>query len=217
MTGFDSIIFDLDGTLIDGSADIAAALNAALDSHGHGRVTVEQVAAALGGGPRKLVEKCLAASRTTVSGNTFEKILTAYSTNYLARPADRTVLLDTAGTVLTSLQERGVRLGVCTNKRTAIAESVLETLGVRNCFDAVIGSDTVAAPKPHPAHLLETIAAMGIGGSRVLYVGDTAIDEATATGAGIPYAHMSWGESDVSADFVLTSFNDLFPITTPER
>lgn len=217
MTDFHSVVFDLDGTLIDGSPDIAAALNEALRPHGPGRVSVEQVAAALGGGPRKLVEKCLIAAEIAVSDSTLEHIVSAYTANYIAAPADRTVLLDTAQSVLTSLCADGVRLGICTNKRTGIAEVVLDRLGVRRRFDAIVGSDIASAAKPDPAHLLETIDAMGVSATGVLYVGDTAIDRVAALEAGIPYAHMRWGESGVPADYTLTSFDDLLLIITPER
>jgi len=209
---FTTVVFDLDGTLIDGSEDIADALNKALAQHATGQVTTEQVAAALGGGPRVLVEKCLAAAEITTTEETLDAILTDYSTNYVAAPANKTRLFDTADDVLPELRRRGIVLGICTNKRTAITELVLTKLAIRDYFGAVIGSDTASRTKPNPAHLIETAQALGVPLDDVLYVGDTTIDSATASAAGVAYAHVAWGQPAIDTEYPLTSFDDLLAL-----
>ena len=209
---FASVIFDLDGTLIDSSEDIARALNKAIASYGAGGVTQQHVAQALGGGPRILVEKCLAAANITVTDAQLEDILRDYSRNYMAAPAERTRLLDTAGPVIRRLHDRGIAIGVCTNKRTAIAVEVLRALGLTDLIGAVIGTDATSAPKPHPQHLIDTAAALHVSPASVLYVGDTAIDRHTAAAAGVTYAHVAWGEPGSPSDIRLGSFDDLLAI-----
>jgi phosphoglycolate phosphatase len=210
---FTSVIFDLDGTLVDSTEDIAAALNKALAAHTGATVSPQQVAHALGGGPRTLVEKCLAGAGVDVPSHVVENILGDYSANYIARPVVRTRLLDSAGEVIRTLDERGVRMGVCTNKRTAIAKQVLEALGLTEFIGAVVGSDATASPKPDPRHLIDTAEALAVPAESVLYVGDTAIDARTSAAAGIAYGHVAWGQAGIDADFSLESFDDLLHIT----
>jgi phosphoglycolate phosphatase len=210
-TKFTAVVFDLDGTLVDSSEDIAAAMNEALSSHGDHRVTVRQVADALGGGPRALVEQCLRVAGLPVTAPIVDDVLRTYSERYRANPARKTRLIDTAAAVLAELDARGIQLGVCTNKRTPIAHAVLDALGLGKIIGAVIGSDATDGPKPDPRHLTDTIAALGAP-SAVLYVGDTDIDRDTAAAAGIRYAHVSWGHPDIAADFRLDSFDDLLAL-----
>jgi phosphoglycolate phosphatase len=211
--GFGAVVLDLDGTLVDSSADIADAMNHALTAHGIGAVTAGQVAAALGGGPTILVEKCLAAAGSASDDpDLVASVLDAYSERYRAHPATYTTVFDTASAVLPALHARGVLIGVCTNKRTAIAEAVLDAVGLSSIIGAVVGSDTTPTPKPQPGHLTDTVTALGAGDRRVLYVGDNDIDRRTAAAAGVTYAQVEWGHADVPADYHLTSFDDLLTI-----
>lgn len=210
---FGAVVLDLDGTLVDSSADIADAMNHALRAHGIPSITAEQVAAALGGGPTILVEKCLTAAGLSADDPALvDSVLDAYSQRYRAHPAARTQVFDTAATVLPALHARGVLIGVCTNKRTLIAEAVLDAVGLSALIGAVVGSDTTRTPKPLPGHLTDTVTALGADGRRVLYVGDTDIDQRTAAAAGVTYAQVAWGHPDVAADYHLTSFDDLLSI-----
>lgn len=212
-SGFGAVVLDLDGTLVDSSPDIADAMNHALRANGVGQVTAADVAAALGGGPRILVQQCLGAAGHAVEDPALvDAVLEAYSTRYKAYPAVRTTVYDTAATVLPLLRERGILIGVCTNKRTLIAHAVLEGVGLAPLIGAVIGSDTTPTPKPLPGHLTDTVAALGAGDRPVLYVGDTDIDRTTAQAAGIAYAHVAWGHPGVPADIALASFDDLLAI-----
>lgn len=210
---FGAVVLDLDGTLVDSSADIADAMNHALRAHGIPSVTAEQVATALGGGPTILVEKCLsAAGRAPDDPALVASVLEVYSDRYRAHPATYTRVFDTAAAVLPALRARGVLIGVCTNKRTAIAEAVLDAVGLSSIIGAVVGSDTTPTPKPQPGHLTDTVTALGADDRRVLYVGDTDIDRRTATSAGVTYAHVAWGHPDVPAAHYLISFDDLLSI-----
>ncbi|NKX54402.1 HAD family hydrolase [Arthrobacter mobilis] len=212
MADITAVIFDLDGTLVDGSADIADAMNKALMKAGAEPVTTEQVASYLGGGPRILVEKCLGTHRARLSKDAVQEVLEDYSAYYRAKPASKTLLLDTAATAIPKLIDAGVRVGICTNKRTAIAQEVLEAFGLDKFIGAIIGSDLAEAPKPSPRHLLNTVSALQVDPAGTLYVGDTHIDSAAASAAGIAYAHVGWGEDNVPARHRLKTFDDLFSI-----
>lgn len=212
MTETTAVIFDLDGTLVDGSADIADAMNKALAKIGAPPVTLGQVASYLGGGPRILVEKCLGTRGQDLVDHEIDTVLADYSAHYRANPAVKTVLLDTAAAMIPKLSNSGLKIGICTNKRTAIAHQVLAALGLDDYVDAVIGSDLAEAAKPDPRHLLQTVSALGTEPAKVLYVGDTIIDSTTAAAAGVTYAHVAWGDENVPAQHLLNTFDDLISI-----
>ena len=207
-----AIVFDLDGTLVDATPDIAAALSVAVGPLGAGPVTPEQVEPLLGSGPRSLVLGCLRLLGLPEDADQVESVMRAYTAAYVAAPAARTQPIDTAATVLRTLSESGARLGVCTNKRTAIAEEVLRHLGMLEFLTAVVGSDAMPYPKPDPRHLLHTLTLLDADPAEALYVGDTLVDAQTARAAGVRYAHVAWGRDGVEADLVLGTFDDLIAI-----
>jgi phosphoglycolate phosphatase len=164
----------------------------------------------LGGGPRVLVAKALEALDFTPSEAELDALLERYSAEYRARPSERTAFFADAARALPRLRDRGLLLGVCTNKRTDIAEQVLGHLGVRELFGAVIGSDLASRPKPDAAHLTETLAALGADAAGCLYVGDTEIDALTAKSAGVRYAHVDWGHQiDAPVAVRIREFSEL--------
>lgn len=220
-----SIVFDLDGTLVDSSPDIADALNRAFADLGVRQLTPPEVLAMLGGGPRVLVAKALAAvggasegaaaeeaEEEEIDEATIDRLVETYSACYRAEPAARTTFFSDAAEALPALRARGIQLGICTNKRADIAQQVLEQLGVRQLFGAIVGSDTATASKPDPAHLSETIAGLGTDPAACLYVGDTDIDARTAAAAGVRYLHVDWGHDlgDTGLPFTeIRSFGEL--------
>ena len=211
-TTFSAVVFDLDGTLVDSSEDIADALNHAIAVVSDRRVTPSAVVAAFGEGPRVLVEKCLQSIGLTPSAAQVDRVLADYSARYAAYPVEKTKLLDTAAAVLPVLHGRGVAIGVCTNKLTLIARALIDRLGLAPVVGAVIGCDATAHPKPDPRHVTETVVALGADATDALYVGDTNIDQVAAAAAGMPYAHVAWGHEGVPADFQIESFDDLLTI-----
>lgn len=204
-----SIVFDLDGTLVDSSPDIAAALNAAFADLGVRELSAPEVLAMLGGGPRILVAQALTSLGVTLDDATLDARVESYSAHYRAAPAARTVCFADAAKALPELHAKGIKLGICTNKRTDIADQVLTHLGLREVFGAVIGSDLASAPKPNPAHLLETLQILDTDPSDCIYVGDTSIDAAAAAGAGVRYVHVSWGHQLESPVQQIVSFAEL--------
>jgi phosphoglycolate phosphatase len=210
---FDVVAFDLDGTLADTAADLAAALNHALRRLGRPEVPAADVRHLVGHGARALLRRGLAAS-----GDASESLVEAgfpiFIDYYSANICRGTRPYPGVEAALDALREAGAKLAVCTNKAERLTGLLLDALGWKGRFDAVVGGDTLAARKPDPAPLLEAVARAG-GGSAA-FVGDSIIDAETARAAGLPFVAVSFGFSDrpveaLGADAVIDRYDELLP------
>ncbi|MCF6423628.1 MULTISPECIES: HAD family hydrolase [Amycolatopsis] len=186
-----AVVLDLDGTLVDSAPDIARALTSALTAHGLPGIDADRVRGLLGGGAAELVRGTLDAvgGDPALAG----PVLAAYSSAYRAEPAAATTVHADAHEALQALRHKGIRIGVCTNKRTGLSHDVLAATGLAPLVDVVVGIDAVPAGKPDPGHLEAALTALDVSPADALYVGDTGIDALTAQRAGVPYRHVSWG------------------------
>lgn len=209
-----AIVLDLDGTLVDSAADIAAALSDVFAAAGLPRVSSDAVAGALGYGALKLVRTVL----TTVDPEgaaddaLVRELLGRYLTRYAADPARFTTVYADGVEALTRLHEAGVRLGVCTNKDTGLSQSVLGAVGLDGVIDVVLGRDSAPHPKPDPRHLLDVLERLGVAADQAVYVGDNPIDVAVARGAGTSYRHVAWGVPVADDVVLLHRFGDLLAL-----
>jgi phosphoglycolate phosphatase len=210
---FDVVAFDLDGTLADTAADLAAALNHALAGLGRPQVPAEEVRHLVGHGARALLRRGLAASGDA-SEDLVEEGFPLFIDHYAANICRGTRPYPGIETALDALHQAGARLAVCTNKVERLTHLLLDALGWRDRFDAVVGGDTLAVRKPDPAPLLEAVARAG--GGRAAFVGDSIIDADTARAARLPFVAVSFGFSDrpvdaLGADAVIDRYEDRLP------
>jgi phosphoglycolate phosphatase len=208
---FDTIAFDLDGTLADTAPDLAAVLNHVLRELGRPEVPEGSVRHLVGHGARALLRRGLAES-----GEAPEELVEAgfplYLDYYAANICRGTKPYPGVEAALDRLKAGGARLAICTNKIERLTHLLLDALGWAGRFDAVVGGDTLAVRKPDPAPLREAIARAG--GGRAAFVGDSITDADTARAAGLPFVAVSFGFSDrpveaLGADAVIDHFENL--------
>lgn len=188
-----AVIFDLDGTLIDSAPDIHAAAAHMLTGLGAEALPLETVIGFIGNGTAKLVERCLKASDLPSEGPEFTAAHAAFLSEYLQNSTRLTALYPGVAGLLDLLRDKGIRLGICTNKPMGPTRAILAGLEIDDRFHTVIGGDSLAVRKPDPAPLLRCISEMGITPGDALYVGDTSVDYATARAAKVRFVYFEGG------------------------
>ena len=184
-----TLLLDLDGTLVNSLPDLAAAVNRLLGARGLAALPEAEVAAMVGDGVAKLVERAFAAR----GGMPDPGAVAEYAADYAAHSADATVAYPGVADALRALADDGWRLAVCTNKPEAAARRLLDALGLARWFAAIGGGDSFPVRKPDPRHLLATLEAAGGAPGRAVMAGDHANDVAAARGAGVPCIFAAWG------------------------
>jgi phosphoglycolate phosphatase len=176
------VVFDLDGTLVDSSGDLATAVRAALARVAPGRppLSLEQVRGFIGNGARALVERSLRAAGIEAAP---EAVLPVFLECYAERLLDTTGLYPGARAALAGLGE--TRLAVLTNKPGDLSRRLLEGLGLLGRFERVVGGDDMPRRKPDPMGLLWILGELGVAPERAVMVGDSAVDVRTGRGAGV--------------------------------
>ncbi len=212
-----TIVFDLDGTLVDTAPDLVRALNETLDLDGLPHMKLETVRALVGRGARTLIERAAALSGVTFSGERLDKLTAQFIDFYRADIARGSKPFPGVAEALKALMGLGAKVAVCTNKRTDLSVQLLEALEMAQYFSAIVGADAVADRKPHPDHYRAAVSRAGGVPRRSLMVGDTIADVAAARAAGAPCIVVAFGYSDVAAeslgaDVLLRHFSDLTPI-----
>ena len=188
----DTIIFDLDGTLVDTAGDLTASLNHVLGLMGRRPVPPESVRAMVGHGARKLLERGLAATGA-MTAEMVEAGVQPFLDHYAANIAVHSRPFAGVERALDRLEGQGLRLAVCTNKPERPARALLASLGLGDRFAAIGGGDSFPVRKPDPGHLLATIAAAGGTPETAVMVGDHRNDVRAAAGAGLPCIFAAWG------------------------
>ena len=191
-----TVVFDLDGTLADTSADLIAAANACLVDRGMGELLdpVGDALIAFHGG-----RAMLRAGYARMSGDMLlppgaeDEDYSRLLDHYAANIARHTVLYPGTEDALEQLAADGHILSVCTNKPQALAEELLQQLGIRHRFAALVGADTLPVRKPDPRPYVAAVERAGGTVAQSFLVGDTDTDRKTATAAGVRVALVAFG------------------------
>lgn len=183
-----SVVFDLDGTLIDSAPDLRAAVNLMLSEQGVEPFDMPSIISFIGNGLPNLVRLAMQARNLDMADH--DALTTSVLGHYQAGNSALTTLYPGARKALETLHGNGHALGLCTNKPIAPTREILQHFCLTGLFSAVFGGDSFASRKPHPDPLLATFNALGSSG---IYVGDSEVDAETAQNADIPFALFTEG------------------------
>ena len=206
-----SLFFDLDGTLLDSSGDIAAAANMVRAHLNQPPLPINEVGEGVGWGLAHLLRHVLPSALHHRMPEAREVFMASYSQRLLVDSAP----YEGAGVLLEALSTQAIPVGLVTNKPMAFVSPILEALGWR--FDVVVGGDSLKVRKPNPAPLLHALSVVGCEPEAALFVGDSEVDQAAALAAGVRFAAVGWGRVAPNAERVVPKLMALLEVPWARR
>jgi len=197
MTPPRTLVFDLDGTLVDTAPDLISALNHVLNREGLAPVPLASARTMIGAGARKLIERGLEVEGRVMGVEDIDRLTSNFIEFYAANIAVASRPFDGLEAALDDLEKQGFRFAVCTNKLEWLSKLLLDQLGLSARFAAICGADTFGVSKPDPMFLRETVARAGGQIATAIMVGDAGPDVGVARRAGIPVIGVEFGYTDV--------------------
>ena len=209
-----TIVFDLDGTLVDTAPDLISTLNFVLAGERLPPVAYDDARRMIGGGTRRMIERALIAQGRNVPGAELDRMFRIFIDHYGAHIADRSRPFPHLESVLQRFGGEGCRLAVCTNKLEWLSRRLLDALNLSRYFAAICGQDTFGIQKPDPQMLRLTIRRVGGEVQRAIMIGDSMTDVRTARAANVPVIAVDFGYSEVTpaaldADRLISSYTEL--------
>ncbi len=209
-----TLVFDLDGTLVDTAPDLMATLNVILAADGLRQVGLGEAKSMIGAGARALLERGYAANSAERTPAEFDRLFDRFLDHYTAHIADGSRPYPGVMAAIDRFSAAGWQIAVCTNKLEGLSRHLLRQLGIEGRFAAVGGGDTFAFKKPDGRALIETIRLAGGDATDAVMVGDSATDIDTARSAGIPVVAVDFGYTpipvqDLGPDRVISHFDQL--------
>jgi phosphoglycolate phosphatase len=211
---FDTIGFDLDGTLVDTAPDLCRAVNHALSTIGREPVSEDTTRNLIGGGTRAMLTRAIECTGGTIDDVTFERLYDALIAYYEGHISDRSAPYPGCLAALDALAARGCRLAVVTNKQERFARKLLDELGMTERFACILGGDTLGPGRSKPNRDMLDEALRLCGGGRFAMVGDSSFDVRAARAAVVPVVVLSIGYHDMpleqlGADALIEHFDAL--------
>lgn len=209
-----TVLFDLDGTLIDSAPDIAAAVNELLAIEKLSPLSVSAVRKMIGNGVAKLVERAFVASRYALTDIELDLRVAAMMKVYSRHLTNHTTLMPGALEAVSGLAAMGVKTAVVSNKPHSFTKQILDHFGFSPHLAAVQGAAPELLSKPAPDMLNAVLERLGISASQALFVGDSAVDSDAAKAALMPVVivHGGYGgtaHGNIRADAVCSTLFDL--------
>lgn len=211
-----TVVFDLDGTLIDTAPDLILATNHVLKAAAYQPVSHQFIRPVISFGARAMIAAGIRHQGGEISESQldemFEHLIEFYGNNI----AVESVPFDGLTDVLDTLTERGSTIAICTNKREDMAKLLMKELGLTEYFKVITGRDTFPVCKPHPEHLLSAIRLAGGEANNSVMVGDSTTDYETAKAANVPIIGVTFGYTDIpvaelDCDAVVSHYDQFLP------
>ena len=195
-----SVLFDLDGTLVDSAPSIARCMNMALEKAGYMAATVSVYRGLIGkANAQELAHAVASAEGCQIALDEMAAVSADFLDIYSADPAEASELYPDVVTTLNELRDLNCRMAICTNKPSKTALPVLRAFALEGLFDAVVCGDDLPYKKPDARHVRDTLVAMSHNADIAIMIGDSVSDIQAAINAGIPSVLVSFGYGYESA------------------
>lgn len=211
-----TVVFDLDGTLVETAPDLTNATNHVLALADLPPVEPGLIRPHISFGARAMIVEGLRLHGRSLPEPEVDRLLARFLAHYSDNIAVDSHAYPGLEAALTALAERGARLAVCTNKQERLSRQLLEALGLATRFQGLAGRDTFPVCKPDPEHLRGAIRLAGGDAGDAIMVGDSDTDIRTAKAAGIPVVAVPFGYTEVHVrhlgpDLVIEHYDELIP------
>lgn len=212
---FDTVLYDLDGTLIESAKDMQVAVSRVLADHGLPPATEDDMRAFMGQGSKVTMDRAFAKYGKKLDEAALSAVTREFVRYYEADPVSHTTAFPGVAEVVARFGRLGLKQGVCTNKFEKPSRIILEHLKLMPPITDVAGADTFApVRKPDPKHILMLLERMRGRPERTVMIGDSIHDVEAAHGAGLPAVLVSWGytarpASELGAEAVIERFDAL--------
>ena len=212
-----TILFDLDGTLVDTAPDLMGAHNYVMKKFGYSSKSVEDIRNLVGKGASVLIGRSIwGSAKKEFSKVTDDKIkkemVKEFISYYGKNIVNQSKLIGGVKEFLDWAKSNNISMGVCTNKQEHLSVDLLKKIKIYNFFDYVAGGNTFNHNKPNPKHLTDTIEILGGNVNKTLMVGDSETDSEAAIQAKIKFILVAHGytekdEKNIKHDFLINDFN----------
>ncbi|MDR1245268.1 MAG: HAD-IA family hydrolase [Endomicrobium sp.] len=205
--GFDFLIYDLDGTLVDSLGDIASSVNSVREDNELEHLSLKQIRSYLGSGINALISKAIPGKCEK-----FKQNVDSFKSYYKQRILDTTVMFSGVKEMLESLKDK--KKAILTNKNEDYAKKIVEKLEIADYFVEVWGGDTLAVRKPDPKTILELVKTTRSKLSKTVMIGDSANDFLVANAAGVRVIAVAYGYCDLDQ---IKAYRPDYIVKTPQE
>ena len=205
---FNSVVFDLDGTLLDTLGDLRDSVNFALEKNNLPKRTTEEIRSFVGNGIRLLIERSVPENAPI---ETVDKCFSDFKEYYKDHSAILTKPYDEIIGLMKILKSNGVKIAVVSNKADFAVKTLMEDY-FGGLYDCAYGERAGVERKPAPDAVFGAISEMGADIENTVYIGDSEVDVETAKNANLPCVAVTWGFRDKK---VLESLNPEYIVDSP--
>ncbi len=211
MTQIYTILFDLDGTLVNTAPDLMAAHNHVMRKFGYTEKKLKDIKSLAGKGAWVMMQRSF---KEEIKDEKKKKEMTKEFINYYSKNIDKgSIPLNGCLNFLKWAKNKNISLAVCTNKQEKLAVDLLKKLNMYEYFEFVAGSDTFSFNKPDPRHLTDVIEIIGGDIKKTIMVGDSEVDALSAENAKLPFVLVKDGyteksENEIKHDYLISDFKN---------
>ena len=206
-----TILFDLDGTIVNTAPDLMAAHNHVMRKYGHTEKKLEDIKSLAGKGAWVMMQRSF---KEEIKDEKTKKKMTKEFIDYYSKNIDKeSVPLSGAIDFFKWAKSKNISMAVCTNKQERLAVDLLKKLDLFQYFEYIAGSDTFSFNKPDPRHLTDVVEIIGGNLKKTIMVGDSEVDAMSAYNAKLPFVLLKDGytektEKEIKHDELISNFVD---------